>query len=620
MEAQDPEDRIEILMPKTTSKGSRPDKRAESIYIMNEAVQKMKRQTSNEVAEKLVSHQANFNLKMRNIIISNLRSADLRSHRFFLYLIFFRPENIYELNQSAFHFEVKTPIVSNGQREKFMFFSISKNDKGGIENYCENLRRLKSDLNEIINDTKETEEVGGNVVLAFVGLMALQIQDMERLVSILKEDLVDIFPQFKFSVLINIVEKYQVTFRIKNLHLQRIDFVAKNSLFYKILIKLIKVSLLPGPVFSQQFLSKIDRHFKDYCISLFKETKKWITYKEIHMIINFDKIHSASSTKKFKEDARYLNYQFLVGLKLLKCVLKSYFELHSEIIHEQIFTAIVQGKPLNFEAVQGNIEDRFKNFKRDFNELEKKVKGFEGEKSNFELGSFFDVAQERFKEYEDKKASGNASRAQKPSSGYKDRSDFMTQTIMSINNNAGKLVVSSEGMQPIFNYLNKGITKMVFDYFTAIKKIEPAFLIDDFVKMESHVNPDMPGSMYEAFTSGHIKDTTLESSKQFFDILKSGTAVTRTVHVMNNFEWQIQSGHMLQKYNQILKDQTQRGKAPSIKPNDLFMYNQQLFEHLKLTNLQHSNNYKIEKLFFAKHNMTDKEKKMRAQMHQFEEE
>lgn len=617
METQDPEDRIEILMPTDEVKPSRNDRRAERIYLMNEALQKMRKQTSNEVAEKLVSHLADFNLKMRNIIINNLRSPDLTDNQFFLYLIFFRPENIYELSQSSFCFETDIPIFRDGQPEKFFFHRILKSI--GIEGYCHHLKKLKADLNQILEQKKTNEEFQGNMVVYFENLISISMQDLEHLVCILKEDIVEVYPQFKFSFLINIVEKYHVTFRIKNLHLQRIDFVSKQSLFYKLLMKMIKVSLLPGPVFSPRFLSRIERNFKDFCTSLCKETKKWITYKEIHLAMNFDRIYARTSIKKFKDAARILNYQFLVGLKLLKCVLKYYHELPSDYIHERMFTTIVEGIPLDFYKIQGEIERRYQNFLINFNKLGNKVRSLESNNSSFELVSFFEVAQKKFDEYKKKKDEGTLF-GKSQYFGSKSRGDFMVQQIVSTNVTAGQYIRSSEGMEDIFNHLNKGLEKMVFKYFTVIKDEEPAFLIDDYVHMESFVNPDMSGTMYEAFNSREVHDTMLRSSKQFFDIFKSIGYLSRAIDIVDTFESKIEDDSLLSAYNKALKNSAERGKPPNLKSIDLFMYNQQLFEHLKLINLQYSNHYKIEKLFFAKYNLTQKEKIARARMNQLEEE
>lgn len=561
---------------------------------MQRAIEKFKKNSSINVGQTLFYHQTDFNMKIRDKILSNFRSIEYKRKRFFLYLIVFRPENIHELNQSFFIFDRDGSSGESAEKEsKFSSFKIKSYPN--FDGYIEGLLKAKEEI------TALGPEGQHKIVCYFENIFVLAAEHLEKLIMLINEEIVEELPNFRFNFLVNIVEKYQFTFRLKDLHVERIDYVSKNSLFFKALIKMIKGSVLPSPVFSPEFLGKIHRHFKDFCITLMTESNKWSIYKELHYVENFDEIDTKLKDPTFAAKARNHNFKFMVGLKILKLIGSVLLGVRPDYLHEWMVIVISSRQSIDFNKFNSTTHESLNAFGRRIDELGSRVVQRDLDDSHNALKCFFQKINTHIKTYNEEMQSGQKVEALAITPSSKNRREVLASLILSDSN----LIKSYTGtLNEIYKELNQGIKLTIRDYYDWVEKTSWEFLMSDFKHIESMVNPDILGSFYEAIRYFPSYESPLFSTKILFDILKGKQTRNNASAIFEEFSASVKLH--LESLNQSLKESGVKNKTVFLKSVDLFLYNQQLFEHLKLTTLTHSNIYKLEKLFYAKYRLPHK--------------
>jgi hypothetical protein len=580
-------DSIEILYPGNqppTLKADIPKVqkyRATKNTIMADNIDEFKKKSMTNVAQTFFLQKSSFNMKVRNIVLRNFRSEELFSKQMFLNLIVFRPENIYELDQSFFFFDKDLGDAVSGQSDiKFFYHKVKP--CSSYQGYLTALGFFKAELVSQIS----THQM--NIVCYFEQIFILSVEELENLIFLISEDIVEQFPHFRFTFLINIIEKYQLTFRMKGLHLERIDFESKDSLFYEALVKMVKSSLLPGPIFSPSFLSMIQRNFQDFSGTLIMEAQKWNLYKEIHYVKNFSTIGLLIKSKEFINEAKSYNMKFLMGLKLLKLVGEKFIMLLPSFLYQWMLEFIISKTRIEFKIHDSNCRTSFDNFGVEFKDLCAKADRLGNEEITL-LFRAIDESLKDFKLLKDNKSSGEKKNNCQNNMQSRDKMHMLVSQI------SGK---ATEGPSPtiVYTTLNDVLKKLISGYFFFLKHKAPGFLVTNFKEIEGMVNPDLPGFMYNSFDNLKVQTAPLYTTKIFFDVMKERQTRNDVVSILEEYSQLIQE--QLEDINNSIAGK--KGKKKRLTEINLFIYNQQLFEHLKMTNLTHSNVYKIDKLFFSK--------------------
>jgi hypothetical protein len=593
-------DFIEVLYPTNNQDHNGKEPNSNSLpfssrnLAMRNAIKQFKTNSSIDVAQTLFYHQTDFNMKIRDKILSNFRSIENFSKRFFLYLIVFRPENIHELNQSFFFFEKDIPCNESGETEN-MFRTYRIKSASSLTEYIDELKKIKSELSELEGCDQH------KIVCYFEQIFILSAADLEKLIFLINEDIVNEFPNYRFNFLINIIEKYQFNFRLKDLFVERFDFTSKNSLFFKALIKMVKASQLPSPIFSQDFLGKIHRNFKDYCGTLMVEANRWSVYKELQYVQNYEEIEKILKQEKFIIMAKEYNFKFSIGLKILKLIGKHFIGIRQDYLHEWMLNVLTSKNKIDFSLYNTACVSNFNYLTEKLLLIGEKVRLRKKNNEN-DACSFFTKIEEAIKEYRHLLKNGRPKEDRNLPMVHDPRNskDFIAHMILSKPTNSNQ---NSASLSRVYIELNEGIRKMVFDYFEFVLMQVPELLISDFEQLSSMVNPDITGSMFEAFDKLNIVNCPLYSARILFEILKNKPTRNNAISIFEEFKHSARD--FLENCNSTSTKGNKKSSNKKLKKIDLFIYNQQLFEHLKMTNLSHSNVYKLDKLYFSKFSLNN---------------
>ena len=422
-------------------------------------------------------------------------------------------------------------------------------------------------------------ESSKRVVCYFEGLFCLGSEDLEKLMVLLEEELASQYRNVKFNFVINIVDKYQLIFRQKNLCVERINFLGGSELFYKVLLKHIRHSLLPGPVFGSSFLLKLEQNFKDHCVSIMREASQWRRYREIYYLLNRSALQSAEQATTLNSKVKRLNILLQIGYKLCKIITLHYFRVSRAKLAQVVFEILVNSHEVclskyvsDAESLKISFAEKLENF---LNETKLKID---------QVPQIVD------------KIKSLIVLLKKP----REKSAMLTrQSSKSRLSKADKMAAFCGGISRPKDQTSELITSIrscfisTFGEFFRSLDIElPYFVIKDYYQLNSKINPDPKGALYKQLMYIPSDLGSLQSNKRLFEILAGCSVKTSAVDVFKSY---------YKRNNSRKSDVDQKLTKPQ--EMDWYLYSLRVFEHLRLIKLTYQNTYKIEKKFFSKRHL-----------------
>lgn len=507
------------------------------------------------------------------LVMTNFQLVKKSHYSFFLHLIIYPPANMDEKVYLFAHAEASSQALED--TVNYTMFPIK--NAATTQEYLNCFMEIKADL------LSKRVKAKRNILCVFDAFVRFSAENFEKLIILLNEEVISSLPDYKFCLLVSVIEGHQYSFQIKNMYLEKTPYFSFGSIFSEFLFKIFKGSSESYMFFSPDFFKRAVQHNQDYLGTLQNERQKWEIYKRLSVFKNKEAIDKFENDKVVREviEASYRRFKF--AIKMLYRLIEIGAKKSETEVSILIMNFVVSGfneLPLNLHQSFRNYDDLLATL-RHIIDKEHYSDKFRGDNDWARRTDAF------WKAVSGATAGPSEARATSAKGGFgvyqvadaKDRVDKIQQLF-------------SQGKSPLTENwvaLKKTVLNMfqsiVESHYKIVRDRAPFLLVDNYHELSVATNPDFYGSWYSILYNYNSPQDALFIVKCFFDVLKTRPEKCTVQEVLFAFQ-------------QLLK---KHGSEEEDYMVDAFMYCQHLFEHLHFSKMTHKAVYFLEKNFFAKY-------------------
>lgn len=530
---------------------------------------------SSEHNNLLFQKSLEFDDQVNQQIVQNFQLVKKHHYSFFLHLIVFPPANI---DEKFFFFTNLSSSSSSCDSSNYTPIKIDNHNT--IHGYLNQFEREKK---AILSGSVKTKK---NLLFVFDGFLTFSAENFEKLIILLNEEIISEMRDYKFCLLVSVTEGNQLSFQIKNMYLEKTPYYSYSIVFFEFLYQIFKGSEGNYIFFSSDFFGKAIQHNKDYLGTLQFEKQKWEIYKKIAIYKNVDKINELELNSNLRDqiDLSYLRFKF--ALKIMKKFI-------------QIVTNKSDGDTAIF--MMNFIVSGYKNFNLNYSSSVRnpdmillKLKETYLEKRIFEKVKNDSLVKKKMQHFISLLSEGqNSETGSKNTNNLIGGASFSNEQF----SERKEKMISYIGVQknPFEVFFNKlkltfsdAFESIVESHFRFLSEKVPFLLVKDYFEFNNIVNPDFFGTLYKTIHTFSGRDEPIFIVKVFFDILKEKPESCTAQEVVQLLQSRLKE---IPIYRDLDDDTIV----------DIYLYCQQLFEHLHLSKLSHKGIYLLEKNFFGKY-------------------
>lgn len=560
------EQSVHILFPASPIEGAPVGRTAKPGSLSRRLLENKQNDHNNLLFQKSME----FDEMVNQIIIRNFQLVKKSQFSFFLHLIIFPPAN---MDEKLFYFTNNASTVAEEQ-VNYSLFQVQ--NAGSAQEYLNRFLEIKAELQLKKSKFKR------NILCHFESFVRFSADSFEKLIVLLNEEVISVLPEYKFCLLISVIEGHQYAFQIKNMYLEKTAYFSFASIYSEFLYRIFLGAKENYVFFGREFFTRAAQHNREYLGTLHFERKKWEIYKWLWVLRHAPQIDAFEHNKSLKEvvDASYRRFKFVVK------TLRDFIEVAGKKSETEAPILVMNLLTSNYTDASLVMHPSYRNIDELLQRLRMVV-----DKGKYDYKFMHDVDWKRITGDFWKAMQGTSS-TEKPTlstlpnakNGFALTQDRMHALISQASNPT----------QDRWNKLKKAAFGMfettVELHYRLLRDQAPFLLVDNYLELNCCVNPDLNGRVYRALFHFSNERDRFIMAKVFFDILKEKPEKCPVQEVLLTFQQRLRHVPAFANDLHLNDDQV-----------DAFMYCQQLFEHLQMTRLTHKGVYFLEKMFFGKY-------------------